>query len=96
MYDQTSAFSIAVLKAREDGGLKAQEFIAKAQEGLPEIIIGKPSFKWDDANSMGGQRFSVQLTGESTEKLAGARRRSRASDVERQGTRGGAIRSARR
>jgi len=70
VYDQTSAFSIAVLKARKDGGLKAQEFIAKAQEGLPEIIIGQPSFKWDDANSMGGQRFSVQLTGESTEKLA--------------------------
>ena len=37
---------------------------------MPEIVIGKPSFKWDDANSMGGQRFSVQLTGESTEKLA--------------------------
>ena len=70
VYDQTSAFSIAVLKARKDGGLKAQEFIAKAQDGLPEIIIGQPSFKWDDANSMGGQRFSVQLTGESTEKLA--------------------------
>jgi hydrophobic/amphiphilic exporter-1 (mainly G- bacteria), HAE1 family len=70
VYDQTSAFSIAVLKGRKDGGLKAQEFIARAQEGLPEIIIGQPSFKWDDANSMGGQRFSVQLTGESTEKLA--------------------------
>ena len=70
VYDQGSAFSIAVLKPRKDGGLKAQEFIAKAQDGIPEIIIGKPSFKWDDANSMGGQRFSVQLTGESTEKLA--------------------------
>ena len=70
VYDQTSAFSIAVLKPRDEGGLKAQEFIEKAQDGLPEIIIGKPSFKWDDANSMGGQRFSVQLTGESTEKLA--------------------------
>jgi HAE1 family hydrophobic/amphiphilic exporter-1 len=70
IYDQTSAFSIVVLNARDDGGLKAQDFIARAQEGLPEIIIGHPSFKWDDANSMGGQRFSVQLTGESTEKLA--------------------------
>ncbi len=70
VYDQTSAFSIVVLKARDDGGLKAQEFIARAQDGLPEIIIGKPSFKWDDANSMGGERFSVQLTGESTERLA--------------------------
>jgi hydrophobic/amphiphilic exporter-1 (mainly G- bacteria), HAE1 family len=70
VYDQTSAFSIIVLKPRDEGGLKAQELITKAQDGLPEIIIGKPSFKWDDANSMGGQRFSVQLTGESTEKLA--------------------------
>ncbi len=70
VYDQNSAFSIVVLNPRDDGGLKTQEFIAKAQEGLPEIIIGRPSFKWDDANSMGGERFSVQLTGESTEKLA--------------------------
>jgi len=70
VYDQTEAFSIIVLKPRDEGGLKAQEFIAKAQDGIPEIIIGKPSFKWDDANAMGGQRFSVQLTGESTEKLA--------------------------
>ncbi len=70
VYDQTEAFSIVVLKPRDEGGPRAQEFIAKAQEGIPEIIIGKPSFKWDDANSMGGQRFSVQLTGESTEKLA--------------------------
>jgi HAE1 family hydrophobic/amphiphilic exporter-1 len=70
VYDQTEAFSIIVLKPRDEGGLKAQEFITLAQEGIPEIIIGKPSFKWDDANSMGGQRFSVQITGESTEKLA--------------------------
>jgi HAE1 family hydrophobic/amphiphilic exporter-1 len=70
VYDQTNAFTIIVLKPRDEGGLKAQELIEKAQDGLPEIIIGKPSFKWDDANSMGGQRFSVQITGESTEKLA--------------------------
>jgi hydrophobic/amphiphilic exporter-1 (mainly G- bacteria), HAE1 family len=50
--------------------MRAQEFIAKVQDSLPEIIIGKPSFKWDDENSLGGQRFSVQLTGESSEKLA--------------------------
>jgi HAE1 family hydrophobic/amphiphilic exporter-1 len=70
VYDQSEAFSIVVLKHRDEGGMRVQEFVAKAQEGLPEIIIGKPSFKWDDANSMGGQRFSVQLTGESTERLA--------------------------
>jgi hydrophobic/amphiphilic exporter-1 (mainly G- bacteria), HAE1 family len=70
VYDQTEAFSIIVTKPRDEGGLKAQDLIAKAQDNLPEIIIGKPSFKWDDENAMGGQRFSVQLTGESTEKLA--------------------------
>ena len=70
VYDQSSAFSIVVLKPRDEGGPRAQEFVEKAQDGLPEIIIGKPSFKWDDANSMGSQRFSVQLTGESTERLA--------------------------
>jgi hydrophobic/amphiphilic exporter-1 (mainly G- bacteria), HAE1 family len=70
VYDQGSAFSIAILKPRDEGGFKAQEFITRAQEGLPEILIGKPSFKWDDENSLGGQRFSVMLTGESSEKLA--------------------------
>jgi HAE1 family hydrophobic/amphiphilic exporter-1 len=70
VYDQTNGFSIFVLKPRDEGGMKAQEFVAKAQEGLPEILIGKPSFRWDDQNSMGGARFEMQLTGESSEKLA--------------------------
>jgi HAE1 family hydrophobic/amphiphilic exporter-1 len=70
VYEQSHAHSVIVLKPRDEGGLRAQEFIEKTQETLPEIIIGKPSFKWDDENSLGGQRFSVQLTGESTEKLA--------------------------
>jgi HAE1 family hydrophobic/amphiphilic exporter-1 len=70
VYEQGHAHSVIVLKPRDEGGLRAQEFIEKAQDSLPEIIIGTPSFKWDDENSIGGQRFSVQLTGESTEKLA--------------------------
>jgi HAE1 family hydrophobic/amphiphilic exporter-1 len=70
VYDQSSGFSIIVLKNPKDGGFKAQDFIEKAQDKLPEIIIGKASFRWDDGGGLGGQRFSVQLTGESTEKLA--------------------------
>jgi hypothetical protein len=36
---------------------------------MPEIIIGKPSFAFDD--SVGGSTsFSLQLAGESTERLA--------------------------
>ncbi len=70
VYDPTHAHSVIVLKDRDDGGPRPPEFIEKAQAGLPEIIIGKPGFKWDDENAMGGQRFSVQLTGESSERLA--------------------------
>ena len=70
VYDQGSATSVVVLKPRDEGGPNVQDFVARAQEGIPEIIIGKPSFRWDDNGGLGGQRFSVQLTGESTEKLA--------------------------
>ena len=38
-------------------------------EGLPDIIIGKPSFQFDDA-AAGASSFSLQLSGESTERLA--------------------------
>jgi hydrophobic/amphiphilic exporter-1 (mainly G- bacteria), HAE1 family len=69
VYDATDARSVVILKDRDDGGPRPPEFIEKAQEGLPEIIIGKPGFKWDDDGATGGQRFSVQLTGESSERL---------------------------
>jgi hydrophobic/amphiphilic exporter-1 (mainly G- bacteria), HAE1 family len=69
VYDVGRASSIIVLKPGKEGGVRGPEFIEKTQDKLPEIIIGKPSFKWDDENSMGGERFSVQLTGEATETL---------------------------
>ena len=70
VYEASFARSIITLKSRDDGGLKGPEFIEKTKDDMPEIVIGKPSYTWDDANSMGGERFSVQLTGESTEGLA--------------------------
>jgi HAE1 family hydrophobic/amphiphilic exporter-1 len=71
VYGQDNAFSVFILKPRDAGGPRVQEFVEQAQRDIPEIIIGKPSFKWDEDSGIGGQRFSVQLTGESTEKLAG-------------------------
>ncbi len=70
VYDSGHAHSIVVLKPKDAGGIDGPEFIEQTKDKLPEIIIGKPSYQWDDESSMGGQRFSLQLTGESTETLA--------------------------
>jgi HAE1 family hydrophobic/amphiphilic exporter-1 len=70
VYDGDRANSIITLIPKDQGGMKGPEFIERTKGSLPEIVIGKPSFEWDDEASMGGQRFSVQLTGESSETLA--------------------------
>ena len=68
-YEQSRAGTILILQPAEDGGMKPMEFIAKVSDQLPEIIIGKPGFDFDES-SLGGERFSIQLSGESTERLA--------------------------
>jgi hydrophobic/amphiphilic exporter-1 (mainly G- bacteria), HAE1 family len=68
-YEQGRAGTILVLKPAGDGGMKPMEFIARVGDQLPEIIIGKPGFDFDES-SLGGGRFSIQLSGESTERLA--------------------------
>jgi hydrophobic/amphiphilic exporter-1 (mainly G- bacteria), HAE1 family len=68
-YEQSRAGTILILKPAEDGGMKPMQFIARVSDQLPEIIIGKPGFDFDD-DGVGGERFSVQLSGESTERLA--------------------------
>ncbi len=49
--------------------LPAEEVMKRVMAGMPEIIIGKPSFQFDQMSS-GGSSFSLQLSGESTERLA--------------------------
>jgi hydrophobic/amphiphilic exporter-1 (mainly G- bacteria), HAE1 family len=68
-YEQNRAGTVLVLKPRDEGGMKPMEFIAEVGDQLPDIIIGEPSFDFDDS-AAGGERFSIQLTGESTERLA--------------------------
>lgn len=48
--------------------LRAREIIDLATPGIPEIIIGKPTFSFDD--QMAGEGFSVQISGDTTERLA--------------------------
>ncbi|MGI9246349.1 MAG: efflux RND transporter permease subunit, partial [Steroidobacteraceae bacterium] len=56
------------LTPKADAKLGAAEVMERVLKDMPEIIIGKPSFTFDD--SMGGSSaFSLQLAGESTERL---------------------------
>ena len=51
----------------EGSGLETREVLDQITEEMPEIIIGKPSFQFDQ---QAGEGFSLQLSGDSTEQLA--------------------------
>jgi HAE1 family hydrophobic/amphiphilic exporter-1 len=57
------------LKPKEEATVPAAEVMRRVTEGLPEIIIGKPSFQFDQG-AAGATAFTLQLAGESTERLA--------------------------
>ena len=62
------AASVIKLKPREELPMEPRELMREVEKNLPEIIIGKPSFRFDeDQGGAGG--FSMRLTGESTEQL---------------------------
>ena len=67
-YSADDAVTLLVLKPKEQSHLKAGDIIAMASDELPEIIIGKPSFSFDQQGP--SQGFSLQISGESTERLA--------------------------
>jgi HAE1 family hydrophobic/amphiphilic exporter-1 len=56
------------LTPKESATVPPQEVMERVMKDMPEIIIGKPSFTFND--DMGGaSSFSLQLAGESTERL---------------------------
>ena len=57
------------LTPKEDAKVAAAEIMERVLEGMPEIIIGKPNFTFDEGMA-GATSFSLQLAGESTERLA--------------------------
>ncbi|MCX7054177.1 MAG: efflux RND transporter permease subunit [Proteobacteria bacterium] len=61
------------LTSKDDAKVPAQKVMDLVMKDMPEIIIGKPSFTFDDSMS-GSSSFSLQLAGESTERLAGISR----------------------
>jgi len=66
-FDPGRAESTILLTDEDEATVATQDIIKRIEEGLPEIIIGKPSFKFDQQG--GGEGFSMQLTGDSTAHL---------------------------
>ncbi len=57
------------LTEKDDAKVPAEEVMKRVLEGMPEIIIGQPNFTFDEGAG-GATSFSLQLAGESTERLA--------------------------
>ncbi len=67
-YTPDDAVSSIRLKPRDDLPMEPRELMVEIEKGLPEIIIGKPSFRFEE-NQGGSGGFSVRLSGESTLRL---------------------------
>jgi len=66
-YEKNNAAIVILLTNEEDATLSTSEAIDRIEENLPVIAIGKPSFEFDQQG--GGDGFSVQLSGDSTQIL---------------------------
>ncbi len=67
-YDPENAATVLLLQPKELARLTPNQVKERVAKDLPEIIIGKPSFSFD--NDDASQGFSLQVSGESTERLA--------------------------
>jgi HAE1 family hydrophobic/amphiphilic exporter-1 len=67
-YTPNDASSVIKLLPQDELPMEPRELMKEIEKGLPEIIIGKPSFSFDE-NQGGTGGFSMRLTGESTEQL---------------------------
>jgi len=66
-YDQGQAQTVLLLTEEDDATLSTTEIIERIEADLPTLAIGKPSFQFDQQG--GGEGFSVQISGDSTEVL---------------------------
>ena len=66
-FEQGRAESTILLTDDDDATLSTREVIERIEADLPEIAIGKPSFQFEQQG--GGDGFSIQLSGDSTETL---------------------------
>ena len=66
-YEKGQASVVILLTDEEDATVGTAEVLERIKENLPEIAIGKPSFEFDQQG--GGDGFSLQVSGDSTEIL---------------------------
>ena len=66
-FDQGRAESTILLTHEDDATLSTKEIIELIEADLPVIAIGKPSFQFDQQG--GGDGFTIQISGDSTEVL---------------------------
>lgn len=62
------AATVIKLRPRKELPMPPRQIIREIEQNIPEIIIGKPSFRFEE-NQGGSGGFSMRLTGESTEQL---------------------------
>ncbi len=67
-YDTGRAQSSILLTEGDAVTMDARQVMDTILEEMPELVIGKPDFQWQQQG--GGPGFGVTLTGESTERLA--------------------------
>jgi len=65
--DRDNTGSTLLLTDEEDATLSTTEIIERIEADLPEIVIGKPSFEFEQQG--GGEGFSIQISGDSTTVL---------------------------
>jgi HAE1 family hydrophobic/amphiphilic exporter-1 len=66
-YDLGRAESTLLLTDEDEATLSTKEIIERIEADMPVIAIGKPSFQFDQQG--GGEGFTVQVSGDSTELL---------------------------
>jgi len=71
-YDVGRAQSSILLTEGDAITMDAETVMDTILEDMPELVIGKPDFQWQQQG--GGPGFGITLTGESTERLAGLAR----------------------
>ncbi|MFK7886111.1 MAG: efflux RND transporter permease subunit [Gammaproteobacteria bacterium] len=66
-YAEEEAASTILLTPKEEATRPTAEVIEQIQEEIPEIIIGSPSFSFQQQG--GGEGFSLQISGDSSQQL---------------------------
>jgi HAE1 family hydrophobic/amphiphilic exporter-1 len=66
-FNQGHAESTILLTDEDEATLSTKEIIERIEKDLPAIAIGKPSFQFEQQG--GGDGFSIQISGDSTEIL---------------------------